>query len=131
MQFPPIKPRSRQAHEATEFARDKGLVDAMRTALFQAYFVANRDLGDPDVLVDVGASVGLDAEELRAALADGRYRPRVEEMEALAARIGVGAVPTIVFGDAVGVEGAQPYEVLHQAYEEALRRLAEDEAPVG
>ena len=127
MSFPPIKPRSRWAHEAAEFARDRGQFDAMRTALFQAYFVANRDIGDQQVLAEVAQSVGLDGAELREALADGRYTPRVRELEAISGQIGVTAVPTMVFGDAVAVQGAQPYDVLRQAYQMAEQRLAEQQ----
>ncbi len=50
MHFPPFKSRSRQAHEAAIYARDARRVDAMRVALFRAFFVENRDIGDPDVL---------------------------------------------------------------------------------
>ncbi len=131
MHFPPHKPRSRWAHEAAEFARDRGCFDAMRVALFRAYFVANRDLGDPEVLVDVATSVGLDGLELRAALAEGRYTARVRELEALSAQLGVQAVPTMIFGDAVVVEGAQPYSVLRQAYELAVSGAADREPAPG
>ncbi len=124
MHFPPYKPRSRWAHEAAEFARDRGRFDAMRTALFQTFFVANRNLGEIDVLADTAASVGLDGAELRAALTEGRYTPRVVELEAISWQLGVRAVPTVVFGDTVAVEGAQPYEVLRRAIEVAERELA-------
>ena len=123
MHFPPFKSRSRQAHEAAIYARAHGMFEPMRVALFRAFFVENRDIGDRDVLVDVGASVGLDADDLRAALAEGRYTDQVIEQERFAARIGVSAVPTIVIGQ-VGVQGAQPYDVLRQVYEEALSRAA-------
>jgi predicted DsbA family dithiol-disulfide isomerase len=124
MHFPPIKPRSRWAHEAAEYARDHEQFDAMRTALFQAYFVANRDIGEQGVLADVASSIGLDGDELRAALADGRYTARVRELEGLSGQIGVTAVPTMIFADAVAVQGAQPYDVLRQAYEAAEQRVA-------
>ena len=124
MYFPTTKPRSRWAHEAAEFARDRGQFDPMRTALFQAYFVANRDIGEQDVLAEVAASVGLDDAELRDALADGRYTARVRELEGLSGRIGVTAVPTMIFADSVAVQGAQPYKVLRQAYEAAEERVA-------
>ncbi len=121
---PSTKPRSRWAHEAAEFARDRDQFDALRTALFQAYFVADRDIGDPDVLAELVTSVGLDGEELRAALADGRYTARVRELEGLSGQIGVTAVPTMIFADTVAVQGAQPYSVLRQAYEAAKERIA-------
>jgi predicted DsbA family dithiol-disulfide isomerase len=128
MRFPPIKPRSRWAHEAAELARDRGQFDALRTALFRAYFVDNRDLGDQDVLVDVATSIGLDGAELRAALADGRYTQRVKDLELTSAQLGVAAVPTMIFADAVAVQGAQPYSVLRQAYEMALEKTAQEAA---
>jgi predicted DsbA family dithiol-disulfide isomerase len=128
MSFPPVKPRSRWAHEAAEFARDRGQFDAFRDALFRAYFVANRDIGDQDVLADVAASVGLDGDELRAALADGRYTERVQDLKRVSAQLGISAVPTMIFADAVAVQGAQPYSVLRQAYEMAQEQTAKEAA---
>ena len=130
MRFPPYKPRSRWAHEAAEFARDRGQFDALRLALFQAYFVDNRDLGDPEVLVDVATGLGLDGADLRAALAEGRYTGRVRQLESIALQLGVQAVPTMIFGDVVAVQGAQPYPVLRQAFEAAEREAAAEQ-PAG
>jgi len=126
MHFPPFKARSRQSHEAALYARDHGQFEPMRVALFRAFFVENRDIGAPDELVAIGASVGLDADDLRAALAGGRYTDQVIEQERLAARFGISAVPTIVIGQ-VGVQGAQPYDVLRQVYDEARRRMEGDQ----
>jgi predicted DsbA family dithiol-disulfide isomerase len=128
MHFPPYKPRSRWAHEAAEFARDRDQFDAMRSALFQTFFVANRNIGEIEVLSDVAAGLGLDGQELRAALDEGRYTQRVRELEAISWQLGVRAVPTMVFGDTVAVEGAQPYEVLQRAIEVAEREAAEQPA---
>ena len=124
MRYPPIKPRSRLAHEAAEFARQQGQFEAMRRALFEAYFVQNQDLGQPEVLVEVGRQVGLDAEQLRQALAGGQFTQRVEELEAISHQLGVQAVPTIVIGD-LGVEGVRPYEVLARVLAQAQQRAAD------
>ena len=129
MHFPPFKSRSRKAHEAAIYARDHDAFDAMRVALFRAFFVESRDIGNVDELVAIGASVGLDADgsplgSMRAALVEGRYTDQVIEQERLAARIGIAAVPTIIIGQ-VGVQGAQPYDVLRQVYDEAVRRQME------
>ncbi len=126
MHFPPFKSRSRQAHEAAVYARDHNRFEQMRVALFRAFFVENRDIGEVDVLVGIGASVGLEADDLCAALAEGRHTNEVIEQERLAARIGISAVPTIVIGQ-VGVQGAQPYDVLRQVYEEARHRMESDQ----
>jgi predicted DsbA family dithiol-disulfide isomerase len=130
MRFPPTKPRSRLAHEAAEFARQEGAFETLRRAVFEAYFVENLDIGDLDVLLGVGAKVGLDRSRLQAALESGAYTSRVEELEAVAHRLGVSAVPTIIVGGLV-VEGVRPYATLRRALEEAERRAATAEVPPG
>ena len=130
MFFSVYKPRSRLAHEAAEFARDQGRFDAMRVALFKALFVEGQNIGERQVLEDLATRVGLDAAALGEALDAGRYTQRVESLEAFAQQIGVGAVPAMIFGDSVAVEGAQPYTVLRRAYEMALEHEASP-APEG
>ena len=127
MHFPPLKPRSRLAHEAAEHAREQGQFDAMRQAVFRAYFVDNLDIGQTDVLVELGRSVGLDAEQLRPALESGRHTERVIELEDLSHRLGVSAVPTIIIGG-LAVEGVRPYPILRRVLEEAERREASSAA---
>jgi predicted DsbA family dithiol-disulfide isomerase len=75
--LPPVQPRSRKALEAAEFARERGRHDAMHDAPFQAFFEEARDIGDVEVLLDVGGSVGLGREGLRLALDKGRYTEKV------------------------------------------------------
>ncbi|WP_445502062.1 DsbA family oxidoreductase [Microvirga sp. G4-2] len=115
LKLPPVQPRSRKAHEAAEFARDAGRLDAMNKALFKAFFENGRDLADLDVLLEVGQSVGLDREDLREALISGRYEPRVLDDQHLARQIGISGVPALVVSaghQAYLVSGAQPYETV-------------------
>lgn len=127
LRLPPVQPRSRKALEAAEFARDQGCFDEMHNALFRAFFEEGQDLNDTDVLLDVGASVGLDREGLRTALEEGRYTGKVLEDERLASELGVQAVPMMLVGRASealeaaeAVSGAQPYEYVRAAVERAL-----------
>lgn len=116
LRLPPVQPRSRRALEAAEFARERGSHDAMHTAIFEAFFEKGQDIGEIEVLVHIGASVGLDPEELRAALEEGRYTGKVLADEELAGRLGVGSVPTMFVApedtpleDAEVITGAHPY----------------------
>lgn len=128
LRLPPVQPRSRRALEAAEFAREAGRFEAMHHALFRAFFEEGRDLDELEVLLDVGGSVGLDREELRAALEQGRFTDAVLRDERLAQEIGIACVPAMLVGPhdapletAEVVSGAQPYELVRGAVERALR----------
>ena len=116
LRLPPVQPRSRKALEAVEYAREEDKFDEMHTALFRAFFESGEDIGREDVLLEVGVSVGLDRERLRAALEEGRYTEKVLADERLARRLGVDSVPTMFVGPADGsleeaevITGVQPY----------------------
>jgi predicted DsbA family dithiol-disulfide isomerase len=91
---------------------------AIHDALFRAYFVESRNIGDVEVLVDVARSVGLPPEEARAVLVERRFKEAVDADWAKSRQYGVTGVPTFVAGG-YGVVGAQPYEVLVKLAEEA------------
>lgn len=101
------------AHEATEWARERGADDPFHRGIFRAYFVDDRNIGSPDVLAEIAIELGLDAADLRAALVDRRYRERVVEQYREAREIGVTAVPTFV-AEGYAIVGAQPYDVFHR-----------------
>src|SRR5688572_13394318 len=114
----PYRPRthtynSRLAQEVAKWAETKAGGDAVHDALFKAYFVNGRNIGDSAVLVDVARSVGLSADEAAEALRERRYRTGVDADWAKSREYGVTGVPTFVSGGR-GVVGAQPYEVLVQ-----------------
>lgn len=117
IKLPPVQPRSRKAHEAAEFAREAGRLDAMNKALFKAFFEDGRDLADTNTLLDIGQSVGLERGDLREALASGRYAQRVLDDQHLARQIGISGVPALVVSagqQAYLISGAQPYETVKE-----------------
>ena len=105
---------SRRALGAAEFARENGKFDEMHRALFKAHWEGTGRLEDVDDLVRIGAGVGLDADELRAAIQDGRYEDVIDENRHAAESAGINAIPAHIFGGRYLVLGAQPYELLKQ-----------------
>ena len=83
---------------------------ALHDALYRAYFVDARNIGDPEILVEIAQSVGLPADEARAVLAERRFKDAVDADWAKSHAYGVTGVPTFV-AERYGVVGAQPYEV--------------------
>ena len=83
------------------------------TALFRAYFVDGRNIGDPEVLVDIAAKVGLPAHAAREVIEKRTHKQVIDEHWAKSREYGVTGVPTFVIGT-LGVVGAQPYEALEE-----------------
>jgi predicted DsbA family dithiol-disulfide isomerase len=109
---------SRLAQELGKWADTKLGGEALHDALYRAYFVDARNIGDPEILVEIAQSVGLPADEARAVLAERRFKDAVDVDWEKSHRYGVTGVPTFVAGR-YGVVGAQPYETLEQLLEKA------------
>ena len=99
--------------------QDGGRQDALKEALLQAYFVDARNVADHEVLIDLAASVGLDADEARAVLSSDAHRDAVAADQAQASAYGATGVPFFVVDSRYGVSGAQPVEVFAQLLEQA------------
>jgi predicted DsbA family dithiol-disulfide isomerase len=100
------------AHQLLHLAAERGVGDAAEEALFSAYFEQGRSVFDVDPLVELGVEIGLDADEVRAALADRRYLAAVHEDIATARALGATGVPFFVVDRTYGAAGAQPADVL-------------------
>jgi predicted DsbA family dithiol-disulfide isomerase len=113
---------SMRAHELLHLARQYGVADQVKEALLSAHFEQGADIGDLETLSRLGASAGLDAGEIRAALNSGRYRTDVAADIEQARRLGIDAVPFFVLDGRFGVSGAQSPEIFTQALARASAR---------
>ncbi|SFT62494.1 Predicted dithiol-disulfide isomerase, DsbA family [Geodermatophilus amargosae] len=107
------------AHELTHLAAEHRLQGAMEERLFSAYFEEGRPVFDVDSLAPLAVEVGLEEAEVRAALADSRFRPAVLSDVATAQALGATGVPFFVVDRKYGASGAQPAELLLQVLERA------------
>jgi predicted DsbA family dithiol-disulfide isomerase len=112
---------SRLAQELGKWADTQPGGAALHDALYRAYFVDARNIGDVEVLIDVAQAVGLPADEARAVLAERRFKAAVDADWAKSRAYGVTGVPTFVAAGQ-GVVGAQPYEVIEQLLDQAGAR---------
>jgi predicted DsbA family dithiol-disulfide isomerase len=110
------------AHQVIHLAAARGLQAEAEERLLAGYFTEGADVDDVETLAALGAEIGLDGDEVRAALAEQRYADAVRADEAEASGLGISAVPFFVFDRTYGVSGAQSpdaiLEVLRQAWSE-------------
>ena len=109
---------SRLAQELAKWADAQPGGEAIHDALFRAYFVDGRNIGDADVLVSVAESVGLPGDRAREVIETRSHKAAVDADWEKSRRYGVTGVPTFVAGGH-GVVGAQPYEALEQLVRQA------------
>lgn len=114
------------AHQLSALAgqqSDSALQHALAERLFRAYFSEGRLLSDPEVLIELGAEVGMSPELVRASLDGQSFAELARAEEHEAAEMGVSGVPFFLIGR-YAVEGAQPPDlllrVLNQAWNETV-----------
>ena len=91
--------------------------------MYRAYFADGLNIGTADVLAGLVDALELDSRDLRSALAEERYRDRVNQQFEFARAAGVTGVPTYLAGRYIMV-GAQPYDVFERLIQTSR---AEDE----
>src|SRR5688572_9829526 len=87
---------SHRSLELAEFARDRGRFAVIHDALFRAYFEEGKDIGDVDVLCEIAAAAGLEADEFRVETLVGRYAELVDTTTKLAREKGFTSTPTMI-----------------------------------
>ncbi len=121
MVFPERIPNTRLAHEATEYANQKGKGVEFHRAVFDRYYGRGEDISQWKVLEEAATAVMLDAGEMRAAVESGKFTHIVQAQVDEAAQLGVDGVPTYVLDDSYAIVGAQPYENFVKAIQQIER----------
>jgi predicted DsbA family dithiol-disulfide isomerase len=103
-------PNTRDAHRLIRWAAAHALADPVVEALFRAYFLDGRNIGDRAVLAEIAGAAGLDATVARRWLdGDADIEPVLAEDRG-ARRLGINAVPCFIFERNYAVSGAQEPE---------------------
>jgi len=110
-----IVANSRNAHRLLHFAKSKGKQAEFKEALLKAYFEEGKNIDKMDSLKSIGASVGLDEEEVGKVYNSADFTENVIEDIQRAQQIGVRGVPFFVFNEKFALSGAQPLDTFKQA----------------
>jgi predicted DsbA family dithiol-disulfide isomerase len=110
-------PNTIDSHRLIHFSHAEGQQSEVVEALFQAYFLNGADLGDIDVLTEIGAASGLDRAALGRYLASDEDRSHIVELDENMRRIGISGVPCFIVEDSYAISGAQSPEIFHQIFD--------------
>ena len=118
MHRPQWSPNTELVHEATAYAKEKGLDGRFHHLAAGAYWESGADLGKLEVLQEFAEKSGLSWAELSPSLESHSYRDKVfQEFEAAKGK-GIGGTPTYMIGGEL-LKGDVSLEELQAAVEQA------------
>lgn len=104
-------PNTLNAHRLIHWAGIEGRQTAAVAALFHAYFVDARDIGDAEVLADIADSIEMDAALVTRLFKTDEDAQAIRDRDAHSRKMGISSVPTFIVANQHAVPGAQPPEL--------------------
>jgi predicted DsbA family dithiol-disulfide isomerase len=114
-------PNTFSSHRLVWHAAQQGKQDEVVEALFRAYFLEGKNIGDVKILTHVADEAGLDRTETETFLASDKGVVEVKAEEAVGRRLGIRGVPYFVFNSNMSLSGAQPPDIFVSTIRQAER----------
>lgn len=116
-------PNTLNAHRLIHWAGIEGKQNEVVDALFQAYFVDGKDIGDIATLTDLGAAAGMERDVLENLLKGDSDKDTIRDRDSHSRKMGVSSVPTFIVANQHAVPGAQPPELWTQVINDITEQL--------
>jgi len=115
-------PNTLNAHRLLYWAGLEGAQTPVMSGLMRAYWREGKNISNPDVLVAIGESAGMNGQMIRRLLATTEDRDQIATREIHARERGITSAPTFVVADSHVVTGAQPASLWLQVIDELTGR---------
>ncbi len=113
----PKKMRSHNALQAAEHAKTQGVFDAFNERMYRAFWEQGKEINSVDVICELAEGL-MDADDLRRAVEERRYKDKIVPFDDEAYAAGVYNVPTYFIGGEKYAE--QPTRTLAEAIRKEL-----------
>lgn len=120
-------PNTLDAHRLIHWAGIEQRQTPVVAALFKAYFVDGRDIGDKATLAEIAGECGLDAAMTATLLAGEADSDDIRARDAHARERGVTGVPTFILANQHVLTGAQPPDLWGKVIEDVRGLMKEAE----
>jgi len=102
-------------HQLLYVAKKEGFGTALKARFLKAYFEENLHLNQSEVLHEIMASFGWDAQKTDAVLADDTIAYQVKQEITHYQQLGVSGVPFFIINNKYAISGAQPTAIFLEA----------------
>ena len=117
-------PNTSDSHRLIHWAGLEEKQNAIVSALFRAFFMEGKDIGDRDTLIQIAKNSGMDADVVRRLLYSDADKDVLHKREAHSREMGVNSVPTFIVDNHAVVPGAQKPDF----WEDVISDILKDQA---
>ena len=107
--LPGFVTNSRLALQAAEFSKTKNKFIEFHNRCYDSYFLRRENIGDLNIILDIGEKAGLDRSELEGVILNNKMQEYLDNYRDEAKSIDVLGVPTALFND-LRIHGVQSVE---------------------
>ncbi len=118
-----VTPNSFNSHRLLALAYNANMQEKVLDDLFESYFLHGKDIGDPNILLQIAIKHNIDAEEFKSYLSDQENIEPLANEEIQAKKMGINSIPTFIVNKQIVINGAQTSENFELIFEKLKARI--------
>lgn len=113
-------PNTVKSHLLIDYAKLNKVENEVMDSIFESYFFKAKDIGDENVLLEIGKKHDLDIEGLEKFITQKENLQKIDKLDTIAKQMGISGVPFYIFNDKISISGAETVENLTKAINKSL-----------
>ena len=113
-------PNTVKSHLLIDYAKLNKVENEVMDSIFESYFFKAKDIGDENVLLEIGKKHDLDIKGLEKFITQKENLQKIDKLDNMAKQMGISGVPFYIFNDKISISGAETVENLTQAINKSL-----------
>ena len=118
-----VTPNSFNSHRLLALAYKADIQEKVLDDLFESYFLHGKNIGDPNILLQIAIKHNINAEEFKSYLSDQENIEPLANEAIQAKKMGINSVPTFIVNKQIVINGAQTSENFELIFEKLKSRI--------
>ena len=113
-------PNTVKSHLLIDYAKLNKVENEVIDSIFESYFFKAKDIGDENVLLEIGKKHDLDIKGLEKFITQKENLQKIDKLDTIAKQMGISGVPFYIFNDKISISGAETVKNLTKAINKSL-----------